>query len=293
MFVSIRDDVVLHGGFSSVVEGLRDLGIDAVEVHVRRDLTVLSLVNPSQLHDLSSPEGLKALETELAQNGVRISAFLLGNDFGRDDAEEQVEWMVKTVKTAHQLGINAVRVDAIVSGWESIGVDGAIRLFAENIKQVLEATDDTDVQLGIENHGTLGNRPEFLQAVFEVVSSPRLGLTLDTGNFYWFGHPLSRVYEIMRQFAPKVKHTHVKNIAYPPEMREQQRPIGYEYGRYVCPIYEGDINHSIVVEILREAGYNGDLCIEDESLGKFAPDERRSVLQRDAEHLKALIAHLR
>jgi sugar phosphate isomerase/epimerase len=293
MFVSIRDDVVLHGGFCSVVEGLRDLGIDAVEVHVRRDLTVRSLVNPSQLHDLSSPEGLKALETELAQNGVRISAFLLGNDFGRDDAEEQVEWMVKTVKTAHQLGINAVRVDAIVSGWENIGVDGAIRLFAENIKQILEATDDTDVQLGIENHGTLGNRPEFLQAVFEAVNSPRLGLTLDTGNFYWFGHPLSRVYEIMRQFSPKVKHTHVKNIAYLPEMREQQRPIGYEYGRYVCPIYEGDINHSIVVEILREAGYNGDLCIEDESLGKFAPDERRSVLQRDAEHLKALIAHLR
>jgi sugar phosphate isomerase/epimerase len=293
MFVSIRDDVVLHGGFSSAVEGLRDLGIDAVEVQVRRDLTVRSLVNPSQLHDLTSPEGLKALETELAQNGVRISAFLLGNDFGRDDAEEQVEWMVKTVKVAHQLGINAVRVDAIVSGWENIGVDGAIRLFAENIKQVLEATDDIDVQLGIENHGTLGNRPEFLQAVFEAVSSPRLGLTLDTGNFYWFGHPLSRVYEIMRQFAPKVKHTHVKNIAYPPEMREQQRPIGYEYARYVCPIYEGDINHSIVVEILRETGYNGDLCIEDESLGKFAPDERRSVLQRDAEHLKALIAHLR
>ena len=57
MFVSIRDDVVLHGGFSSVVEGLRDLGIDAVEVHVRRDLTVRSLVNPSQLHDLTSPEG--------------------------------------------------------------------------------------------------------------------------------------------------------------------------------------------------------------------------------------------
>lgn len=96
----------------------------------------------------------------------------------------------------------------------------------------------------------------------------------------------------MRHFAPKVKHTHVKNIAYPPEMREQQRPIGYEYGRYVCPIYEGDINHSIVVDILREAGYDGDLCIEDESLGKFAPEERRSVLQRDAEHLKALIVHL-
>jgi sugar phosphate isomerase/epimerase len=41
---------------------------------------------------------------------------------------------------------------------------------------------------------------------------------------------------------------------------------------------------------LRDAGYDGDLCIEDESLGKFSPDERRKVLQRDAEHLKALTA---
>jgi len=73
-------------------------------------------------------------------------------------------------------------------------------------------------------------------------------------------------------------------------LREQQRPIGYEYGRYVCPIPDGDIDHRVVVGILRDAGYDGDLCIEDESLGKFAPDERWRVLQRDAEHLKALIA---
>jgi sugar phosphate isomerase/epimerase len=94
----------------------------------------------------------------------------------------------------------------------------------------------------------------------------------------------------MGELAGSVKHTHIKNIAYPPELREQQRPIGYEYGRYVCPIPDGDIDHRVVVGILRDAGYDGDLCIEDESLGKFSPDERRKVLQRDAEHLKALTA---
>jgi sugar phosphate isomerase/epimerase len=119
-----------------------------------------------------------------------------------------------------------------------------------------------------------------------------LGLTLDTGNFYWFGHPISRVYEIMRQFAYKVKHTHIKNISYPAEIREQQRPIGYEYGKYVCPIPDGDIDHQVVVNILKEAGYAGDLCIEDESLGKFAPEERRKVLRGDAEYLKSLVANL-
>ena len=290
MFVSIRDDVVLHGGFSSVAEGLRFLGLDAVEVAVGRDLTVRSLTNPAQRHDLKSASGLQAFEQEAKQNGIRISALLLGNDFGKSDAKEQVEWVTETVKAAHQLGVKAVRVDAIVSGWEAMGVENAVRLFAEHIKQVIDATEDTDVQLGIENHGSLGNRPEFLQAVFEAVNSPRLGLTLDTGNFYWFGHPLSRVYEIMRQFAGKVKHTHIKNIAYPPELRERQRPVGYEYGKFVSPIPEGDIDHKIVVGILKEAGYEGDLCIEDESLGKFAPEERRNVLKRDAEYLLGLLA---
>ena len=292
MFVSIRDDVVLHGGFPSVLEGMRFLGVDAVEVHVARDFSVMSPVNPSQKLDIRSSDDLSILEREVSQNGIRICAFLLGNDFGKEDAKEQVEWMVKTVKVAHQLGISAVRVDAIVSGWEAMGVDEAVKLFSENIKRVLDETENTDVHLGIENHGSLGNRPEFLQQIFDTVNSPRLGLTLDTGNFYWFGHPLSQVYEIMRQFAHKVKHTHIKNISYPQELREQQRPIGYEYGKYVCPIPDGDIDHQVVVGILKEAGYAGDLCIEDESLGKFAPEERKKVLRRDAEHLKSLVASL-
>lgn len=290
MFVSVRDDVVLHGGFRSIAEGLKAMEVDSVELHVERDLSVQSFTTPQQRHDLSSSRGLIDLEREASRTGARISAFLLANDFGREDAREQIEWMVQAIRIAHRLGVSAIRVDAVVSGWETMGIENATHLFAEHIKQVLEATDDTDVQLGIENHGTLGNRPEFLQALFEAVGSPRLGLTLDTGNFYWFGYPLSRVYEIIGQFAPKTKHTHVKNIAYPPETREQHRPVGYEYGRYVCPIYEGDIDHSVIIKTLKEVGYNGDLCIEDESLGKFAPEERRLVLCRDAEYLKALIA---
>jgi sugar phosphate isomerase/epimerase len=261
-----------------------------VELHVQRDLTVTALADAGQRHDLRAAGGVKALEREASRLGVRICAFLLGNDFGKPDADEQVTWMTQTVRIAHQLGVPAVRVDAIVSGWEGMGQERVTHLFAEHIKRVLDATGDAAVDLGIENHGALGNRPEFLRAVLDAVGSPRLGLTLDTGNFYWFGHPLSRVYAIMQEFAPVVKHTHVKNIAYPPDLREQQRPIGYEYGRYVCPIPDGDIDHQRVVALLQAAGYDRTLCIEDESLGKFAPEERPTVLQRGAEHLKALLA---
>lgn len=291
MFVSIRDAVVRHGGYDNVLDGLRALDLNAVEIHVQRDLTVTALTNSRQRHNLRTPDGVRALEQEAMQHGIHISAFLLANDFGKPDAEEQEAWMTQAVKVASQLGVPAVRVDAVISGWDALGVNGAARLFADHIQRVLDLTDDTDVRLGIENHGSLGNRPEFLRAVLDAVSSPRLGLTLDTGNFYWFGHPLSRVYDIQRQFASSVKHTHVKNIRYPEDLRERQRPIGYEYGKFVCPIPDGDIDHAVVVDILRQGGYDGDLCIEDESLGKFAVEERRQILKRDAEHLKALVAN--
>lgn len=289
MFVSIRDDVVLHGGFRSVADGLKFLELEAVEVNVRRDLTVRSLTENQLSFRLDHDKGLSDFERELSNKGIRVCAFLLGNDFGKPDVDDQILWMTKTVEVAHRLGVPVVRVDAVVSGWEKMGMEKAVKLFAENVKRVLDATENTSVELGIENHGALGNRPEFLQAVFEAVGSQRLGLTLDTGNFYWFGHPLSRVYEIMQQFATKVKHTHIKNISYPQELREQKRQIGYEYGKFVSPIPDGDIDHSRVVAILQAAGYKGDLCVEDESLGKFALNERPQVLRRDVDYLKALI----
>ena len=122
--------------------------------------------------------------------------------------------------------------------------------------------------------------------MFAGVGSPRLGLTLDTGNFYWFGHPLSKVYQLYEMFAPRVFHTHIKSIGYPAEEREKQREVGWQYGKYHGPIYEGDIDFARVIAILKKAGYTNDLCIENESLGraKDAP----AVLEKEVALLKKL-----
>ena len=111
----------------------------------------------------------------------------------------------------------------------------------------MAATADTGVRFGIENHGNTTNDPEFLAALFDGVGSKRLGLTLDTGNFYWFGHPLSKLYGLYEQFAPRAFHTHCKSIRYPEDDRERQRPMGWKYGEYNGPIYDGDIDFGRVV----------------------------------------------
>ena len=130
--------------------------------------------------------------------------------------------------------------------------------------------------------------------MYQQVGSDRLGSTLDTGNFYWRGYPLSEVYGILRVLAPYSKHTHVKNINYPEDKREMVREAGWEYTTYFSPLDEGDIDIAKVVKMLVDAGYTGDICIEDESIGKCkSPEERVAVLERDVAHIRKIIEDAR
>ena len=84
-------------------------------------------------------------------------------------------------------------------------------------------------------------------------------------------------------------HTHCKSIRYPEDKKNLRREIGWEYGKYNCPIYEGDIDFNRIVGILRKAGYRGDLCVEDESLGKYPENERADIMRKEIAMLKKLV----
>lgn len=277
----------------TLLEGLEELEMEAVEIQVHRDMSVLLLEPDSDTGEthtkLDSMDAIKTFADHLATHGIRASAFMLSNDFNQPDRDTEVKWVIDVVNAAAELAIPAVRIDAIMSGERDIPLNERVSIFSECMKNVINNTDYHIVQLGIENHGLQGNDPEFLEMVLDSVGSPRLGLTLDTGNFYWAGHPLDRVYEIIQRFAERVVHTHAKNIAYPEELQQVQRETGYKYGEYVCPLPDGDIDHFKVCRILKRAGYAGDLCLEDESLGRFPKDEWRHILKRDAGHFEGIV----
>ena len=264
--------------------GLKDLGIKGVEVSLDRDMKVESPAGSGTI-SVSAPQGISQLREELAQVGAAPSAFLLATDYNRPDKEAEIDWTAAALQAAEALGMKAVRIDAVMTGQKDLPLDQRVKIFATAVKEVVRRTAGCPVAMGIENHGLQGNDPAFLRQLFDAVGSDRLGLTLDSGNFYWAGHPLDRVYEIMEELAGRAKHTHLKNIKYPPEMRNQQRPLGYEYGKYVAPMYEGDIDHARVFKILAKAGYQGDLCLEDESLGRYEGAERMEVVRKDMQHL--------
>jgi sugar phosphate isomerase/epimerase len=288
MYVSVRDDTVKAAGFATLLEGLRAMGINSIELSFAQDRSVASLTEDRRF-PLATTADAEAYRRHLAENQVSVSALLVANNFGASDPNPQIAWCVNAIRGAEWLGAPAIRADTIMRTEPPEDRDARVQRYVAAMREVLRQTEGSRVAIGMENHGAQGNDPEFLAGVLQAIPDPRLGLTLDTGNFYWSGQPLSELYGIYTRFAPRVRHTHVKSIAYPPEERERRRETGWKYGEYASPLADGDIDLARVIQLLREAGYDGSLTIENEALGRLSPPERRAALISDATHLKELL----
>src|SRR5204863_5759399 len=135
-------------------------------------------------------EGGARYREEIARCGLRVCALLCSQNFGVQDVEPEIEWVVRAVRAAEALGAPAVRIDSAMSRQAELPLDERIEIFADGAARALAATAGRAVRLGIENHGRQGNDPAWMDGVLERVNDPRHGLTLHVGNWYWFGHPL-------------------------------------------------------------------------------------------------------
>ena len=81
MYVSISSGLLLSGDFSSNTEGLQALGIDTVELGINREYQVLSVKPTADKPNfvLTSDSAVNEYKKHLEQNGVKISAIIMGN----------------------------------------------------------------------------------------------------------------------------------------------------------------------------------------------------------------------
>ncbi len=285
LLLAVRDSHLSVTGEPDSWAAMKKLGVEAVEVLVERDFSCPNLFPKDKQYSLVSDDAIAQLAKDLKSHNLKISAFCLMNRL-EENPDEEVSWTVAVARAAAKLGVKAIRIDIVPRRLQG---DDFLRFSIETCKRILKESEKTGMRFGIENHGSTTNRVEFLEKLFDGVGSERLGLTLDVANFYWFGYPLNELYGIYRKFANRVFHTHCKSIRYPEDVRDKQRTPGWEYGKYNCPIYEGDIDFRRVLNILRQAGYDNDLCVENESLPKFPEDKRAEVLKKEVEFLRGLL----
>ncbi len=266
---------------------LHALGLDRLDIGLDRALRTPALLDrDGSPFDLSTERGVGALRNHLSEQKVRACAFSMGTDFGRDDQETEVRWLVDVCRLADRLGVPVIRIDP--AAWSAKLEDGEVlRRIAGAVGRALEESEG--VALAAENHGPVANKVDFIDRMLEQTASGRFGLTLDVGNLYWFGYPLERVHALVERYAPRARHTHIKNIAYPAETRQTQREIGWRYGELSCPLPDGDIDLKRVVATLDAAGYRGALTVEDESLARLPKEDAQKQLRRDVEYLQTIL----
>lgn len=78
----------------------------------------------------------------------------------------------------------------------------------------------------------------------------------------------------------------MKNFIVEDAYKDKKR-LGLGIGRIQgAPLYEGDIDIGRTVRILREAGHNYDLTLEDESLHRFNNTLWKEIIKKDVKCLK-------
>jgi sugar phosphate isomerase/epimerase len=277
--VSIRDQIVPAQTGGPFADAIRWVGADSIECAVDADGSVASLGG-----SLNNAEAIARLSQQAERFGVCISALLLAADFSADIADANVEWAAQMVQAAAALDVPVVRIDPWTANHAMLQ-QTVIDNFINRAGELLRRTADTGVDLGVENHGQIFNDPRVLDAILSALPDKRFGLTLDTGNLYWWGHTVDEVYKLIERYAPRAKHTHIKNINYPPELAHSRREVGFEYKKYCSPLADGNLDLKRIVHLLRQHGYRRPLCVEDESLFKVPEDEKLDVLRQDVQAL--------
>lgn len=282
--VAVRDPHLKASGQPDCWSALKALGASGVEVSVTDDLSCPGLYHPEKKYSVATADGLQRLKEDLAAAGVTITALCMSNRLD-ERLEQEIAWAKRTVTAAQALGVRAIRIDVVP---HQTPADQFLPVAIKACRQLCAVAEGTPVRFGIENHGRITNDPAFTEKLFDGVGSAQLGLTLDAMNFYWFGHPLHDVYAHCEKFAARVWHTHCKNLRYPDDRKNVRRPMGWAYAQYAAPLYEGDLDYRRIAAILRQANYQGDLCLENECLGHFPKDQQAEVLKKEVALLKTL-----
>lgn len=239
----------------TVIDKAAALGVEGVDILHRQ----MDVGEKEELVPAHRPY-LRKLKRHAFTNGIDLIALSIHQDFVDPSAEfraAQVAHTKKCIEIAYQLGIPCIRLNS--GRWNTIadfddlmkarGVepilpgcteDDGYKWCIDCIEQCLPKAEECGVVLALENHWGLTGTPKGLLRIANAITSPWLGVLMDTGNF------LEDPYAKLKQIAPKTVFVQAKTY-----------PGGGEW-------YTLDLDYTRIAAILSEVGYRGYVSLEME-----------------------------
>ncbi len=224
-----------------------EMGFDAVEI--------LEI----QMHQRDDAY-LQSLKRQAFVAGLSLCGMSTHQDFVSPKAEDRKANVAKTIASielAYKLGIPTIRVNTgrwgtsknfdelMKNRGTEPPLDGytdedAFPWVIESLEKCLPAAERCGVVLGLENHWGLGLTPQGVLRIIDVIDSPWLQVTMDTGNF------LEDPYERLERIAPKTVFVQAKTY--------------FGGGTW----YTLDLDYERIAGILRKHKYRGYVSLEYE-----------------------------
>ena len=263
------------------------------------DLAATLPVDGVEMYDLflaeTTPAYLRSVSDKLAEKGLAMPMMCYSPDFTIPDAgtrRKEIEKQKRVLEVTATLGGRYCRV---LSGQRrpEVSREQGIAWVVEAIEALIPHAQSLGLTLTLENHykDNYWQHPEFAQSsdvfceILERVPSPTLAVNFDPSNAILAGEdPI----ELLRKVRHRVVTMHASDRSIKPgytldDLRAQEDSTGYASILQHGEIGKGLNDFDAIFSILRDAGFDGWISIED---GVNGMDE----LRRSADFLRRKMA---
>jgi sugar phosphate isomerase/epimerase len=259
------DDIIVHKSMSLFewIEKAAQLGVDGLEMH--------SLFFEG-MQDTFADE----VSERCHELGLSIPMMCFSPDFTQPDLNKRVEELEKqkqAIDLTAKLGGQFCRT---LSGQNRPGLERgqAVRWCVEMIREAVAYAEDKGVTLNIENHYKDGYwaYPEFalrsdvFLEIVEQIDSPFFGINFDPSNTIVAGEdPIELLQKIRKRVVTMHASDRYLEGGRIQDLRQMEKDPIYGYARLIKHgvIGKGLNDYDAIFVILREAGFNGWVSIED------------------------------
>ncbi len=264
----------------------KEVGFQGMEVNARPESRFMELWKEK------GAEGIKAIAEEY---GIKITALATHSNHLSPDKEERERvnnHLLSLIDIASECGVGVIATFA--GRIPELSPEENIPEFKKVFLPIVRKAEEKGVKIAIENCPTIYGHPfrginiafspKIWEMMLEEVNSPALGLEYDPSHLYWLGVDYLKA---LRDFKEKVYHFHAKDTEIFPFIRDKETIYGEGWWRYRIPGF-GEIDWRRIVNILKEANYQGGFVIEHED-PVFSGERRKEGLILGYKYLKSLI----
>lgn len=233
------------------------------------------------------PEYLAHLKTQLVKHRLEAPMMCASPDFTTPDVQfrrAEVERQKQTIDVTVKLGGGFCRV---LSGQQRPGVSRAdgVRWTVESIRSLVEYAASRKIVLNMENHYKDGfwQFPEFAQdigiflEIIDQIESPWFGVNYDPSNAIIAGQdPLEVLAAVKRRVVSMHASDRYLASGTLEDLKRQNGTVGYAQNLKHGVIGRGLNNYDEIFSVLKSAGFDGWISIED---GVNGMDELRESVR--------------